>query len=159
MAFENLFALVRLPAIATPVPRSVGTGLTDGVLDGEPGGLYDELTFRHFLAIERRRAALVERKSLVLLVRLETAPHEPAIGSDLFEALEESVRDIDLIGWYRQGRVAAVLFAQGLDPMPTQVQQRIVERIKKQLARRFPDGAAPRPRLRLVEFGGPDRLY
>ena len=160
MSFESLLSIVRLPIAASPVSRSVQNSQSDRVLEGRPGCLHDEATFRHFLAIERRRSAVGERKCLLLLVRVPLAfrGHSvPELTMALSAALEEAVRDIDVIGWYRQGRVAAVLLPQGLDSMPSGVPSRIVERIRQRLVSRFTDGIAG-PRLRLVRLGGSGRM-
>src|ERR1700752_96427 len=74
-----------------------------------------ETTFHALLTHERRRAER-SRKPFVLM-RLELhALHAKSVGASFSErvslAITGATRETDLIGWYEQGRILAVIFAE-----------------------------------------------
>ena len=85
---------------------------------GTLGLAYNEIAFRHFLDIERRRAQRARRTLLLLLVhfrtiRMSRAPLGPRISSQVFKALGGCVREVDFVGWHREGKVAGAVVALG----------------------------------------------
>jgi hypothetical protein len=127
-------------------------------LDGRAGDVYNEGAFRHFLAIERMRAQRSERSFLLLLVSLRKCPTTgirvpPAVSSSLLSGLGLCVREVDFIGWYREGRVAGAVLAQGLDLPGLEAPGRIVERVTRILGERLPRHIAERLRVRVVQLG------
>jgi hypothetical protein len=75
---------------------------------------YNEAAFRYFLNVERRRAEHTHRPLLVVVIRarklLRTRPQlSPEIARAVLGALAACVREVDLVGWYRDGLVAAAL--------------------------------------------------
>jgi hypothetical protein len=83
------------------------------VLEGRFGQAYNEQAFRYFLQIERGRAARAKRPVLLLLLDLKkSAPPnllDPALSAKVFDCLWRCLRDTDVIGWYREDRVAGAL--------------------------------------------------
>ena len=74
-----------------------------------------EATFHALLTHERRRAER-SRKPFVLML-LELHPlHAKSVGAAFSERVEsaiaEATRETDLIGWYEEGRILAVIFAE-----------------------------------------------
>jgi hypothetical protein len=62
------------------------------------------------------------------------------------------VREVDFVGWYRQGRVAAAVLTQGVDLPDEDAPSRIVERVTRILSERLPHGVAERLRVRVVRL-------
>jgi hypothetical protein len=158
MAFESLLAYSRLlgePALhkrdASIASNSVAA------LEGPLGNVYTEQAFRHFLNVERVRASRSGRTFLLLLVSLRRCPvrgtrFESAPAADLLEGLGMCVREVDFVGWYRDGHVAGAVLAQGLDVPDPDASRRIVERVTSVLSDRMPRSVAERLRVRVVRF-------
>jgi len=115
--------------------------------------VHNEAVFRHLLNIERKRAEQASRSVLLVLVSIRGTPGRsdrvaPRTASAVFSALGSSVREVDFIGWFRDGQVAAaVLVHQGPDQSST-ITARITERLKRELR-----DAAPTLRLRAISLG------
>ena len=119
---------------------------------------YNESAFRHFLAIDRRRAERLSCSLLLVLVSFRqgdtgAAPISEATAAAVFASLGECVREADFIGWFREGRVPAAVLAEGSqvsidtrDPAA----QRIVQTLRKRL---LPDDAL-HLRVRVLRLGG-----
>ena len=85
---------------------------------GRKGQIYSEEAFRHMLAIERKRARRSNRSLFLLLVRFKGNSGSgleipPALAALLFSGLGLCVREIDFVGWHREGRIAGAVLAQG----------------------------------------------
>ena len=125
---------------------------------GPSAHAYNETAFRHFLAIDRRRAERSRYSLLLVLVssRRENAKSEPlneATAAAVFASLGECVREVDFIGWYREGRVPAAVLAQGSQPS-IDIRDRLAQRIVQALMKRLPPHDAQRLRVRIVRLGG-----
>ena len=83
------------------------------VLEGRFGQAYNEQAFRYFLRIERGRAARARRPVLLLLLELKKsdgpAHIDPALAAKLFDCLWQCLRETDVVGWYREDRVAGAV--------------------------------------------------
>lgn len=110
---------------------------------GAGSHILDEETFRYLLGIEQTRAERSRRPFVVLLVDVTEAPAEsvridPAVAGPLFTALARSVRDTDVVGWYRGGRVAGAMLTElgegSLADVARLVGERVTERLHGQLA-------------------------
>jgi hypothetical protein len=111
------------------------------------GQAYNEDAFRYFLEIERKRAARLDRACLLLLVGLKgPKPNvriSQVLAAKLFSSLWLSLRETDVIGWYREDRVAGAVLTQLADgpPQPEVIRERVTgalcERLRSDLARRF----------------------
>jgi hypothetical protein len=117
-------------------------------LEGRLGQAYNEDAFWYFLTIELKRAARLRRPCLLLLVGLKgrSKPDvriRPALATKLFLSLWQSLRETDVIGWYREDRVAGAVLSQLPDgpSQPRVIRERVAgalyERLHADLARYF----------------------
>jgi len=118
---------------------------------------YNEEAFRYFLTVERRRAERAGRSMLLLLVELhgETAAEhlfDQSLSAKLFRAMTTCVREVDFIGWYRAGRIAGAVLAQGPDAPDSQASQLIGERVADVLAERLPLHVSKRLQVRVLQL-------
>jgi hypothetical protein len=119
------------------------------------GHAYNEPAFRHFLAIERKRAARANRSCLLLLVGLRRHA-DPALRVDaasasrLFAALAVCVREVDFIGWYRQERIAGAVLIQGMEAPESSAISSVGERISHALRQHLSSSEAERLRIRVL---------
>jgi hypothetical protein len=127
-------------------------------LDCAPGTEYGEDAFRYFLDIERARAGRSNQPVRLLFASLEPVPGQPvpippASANRLFEGLRLTLRDTDIMGWYRQGRVAgAVLNARAEEPrsgLSDLIEQRVGDRLRQSLPSKMARGL----RVRVVRLG------
>jgi hypothetical protein len=128
-----------------------------GYVSGVAGRAYNEAAFRHFLEIERRRAARSGHLLLLVLVGVRdragrSVRLRPVVAANAFSALGSSVREVDFVGWFKDGRIAAAVLVQRATPA-ADVRQHIVGRIMKTLDRNHVaiDGVA---RVRVVPLRG-----
>lgn len=131
-------------------PCSCGLALADH------GEAYNEEAFHHFLAIERKRSEASSRPFLLLLVGFERRPGTAAhVGPDkaarLFSALSESLRDTDVIGWYREQRIAGAVLTD-LGDAPQAIVPHITDRVRQILRRDFPSDVAPQVQVRVYQL-------
>jgi hypothetical protein len=125
---------------------------------GRKDQVYSEEAFRHLLAIERKRARRSNRSLFLLLVRFKGNSGSgleipPALAALLFSGLGLCVREIDFVGWHREGRIAGAVLAQGpAEPDPRAV-TRIFERVTAVLRRRLPMTGERILDIRVVPLG------
>jgi len=114
MANSNLkVSPVREQVIQPGAGRKVLAGI--GFVPHERAEVLAEPTFHALLTHERRRAER-SRKPFVLML-LEMHPvHAKSVGANLSERVSSVIaaatRETDLIGWYEEGRILAVIFAE-----------------------------------------------
>jgi hypothetical protein len=102
------------------------------------GDAYNEEAFRYLLEVERKRFEASNQPFVLVLVDLtrhlgQGERMTAAIGAKVLASLTRSLRDTDLIGWYRQGRtVGAVLTHLGEAPL-ADVSQHMTERVRRAL--------------------------
>jgi hypothetical protein len=124
---------------------------------GPAGHAYNEAAFRYFLAADRRRAERSMRSLLLVLVTLQesangnTFPNSTAAA--IFGALGGCVREVDFVGWYREGRVAGAVLAQGVK-ITAEVRDRTAIRIQQALRKTLTPGQLMNVRVRIVRLGG-----
>jgi len=117
-------------------------------LEGRLGQAYNEDAFRYFLEIERKRAARLGRPCLLVLVGLKgqstrNTRISAVLAAKLFSNLWLCLRETDVIGWYREDRVAGAVLTQLADgpPQPDGIRERVTtalcEGLRADLARRF----------------------
>jgi hypothetical protein len=107
------------------------------------GQVYNEQAFRHFLALEARRAERLNRSFLLLLVSLKPQTERnvrlsPGAAARVFSGLSLSVRDVDFIGWYREGHIAAAALAQGTEEPGPDAPRQIGDRVTRALHKELP---------------------
>ena len=129
-----------------------------GFRSGHVGKAYDEAAFRHFLAVDWWRAARTRRSLFLVLVTVRQRPGPSAKLTDataaaLFGGLGACVREVDFVGWYREGYVAAAVLTQG-SKASGDARHLIAARIRPALRERlFPDEAR-NLRVRVVRLDG-----
>jgi hypothetical protein len=129
----------------------------DTALDCRPGSEYDEDAFRYFLEVEQARAERSKHPLRVLLATLEPdsgglAPISPVTAAILFEGLRLSLRETDVIGWYRQHRVAGAVLSERNGTSEADPSSAIQKRVGEELHRRLPSTVARNLRLRVVQL-------
>ena len=125
-------------------------------LECAAGREYDEGAFRYLLRVECSRADRSNRAPQLLLVSIEPVLDSPspigkATAHRVFAGLTASVRETDVIGWYRQDRVAGVVLSAHLDP-PGSGSREIEQRVGNEIQQRLPSGVARTLRVRLVHL-------
>jgi hypothetical protein len=125
-------------------------------VDECPHQAYSEEAFRYFLGLERKRAERSGRSLLLLLVNLtteteagETIPS--AVSAKLFSGLSLCIRDVDFIGWYRDGKVAGAVLTQGTESPSLEASEQIAQRVTELLGRRLPASITRRLRVRVLQ--------
>jgi len=129
-----------------------------GFRGGHVGPAYNEAAFRHFLAVDRRRAGRSARSVLLILVAVQeslgtSVKLTDASASALFRELAASVREVDFVGWYREGYVAAAVLAQGVrasGEVPNVITKRVLFALKNRLS----TDLSRNLRVRVVRLGG-----
>ena len=119
---------------------------------------YDEDTFLYFMAVERARAERSNHPLRLLFATLEAVPGTPApipsaSASKLFRGLRMSLRETDVLGWYRQGCVAGAVLSERADRYRSDLSGAIQERVGEVLRRQLPSEVARRLRVRVVQLG------
>src|SRR5947207_1337856 len=94
-----------------------------GFRGGRVGQAYNEAAFRLFLSVDRWRAEHSTRSLLLVLVTVRPSSDRQAKLTDataaaIFSGLGSCVREVDFVGWYREGRVAAAVLPQPLNASP-----------------------------------------
>jgi len=133
-------------------PRSIRA------LGGRSGAEYDEETFLHLLAIEQARAARASQQLRLLLATLEPvsggpAHIPPADAARLFGGLRALLRDTDIMGWYRQGRVVGAVLSESADAAGHETSGVIEERVGEGLRQHLPAKTARSLRVRVTQQG------
>ena len=130
------------------------------VIDGQAGRAYNEAAFRYFLDVERKRAEHARRQLLLVLInRRGTIMARPPLGKStgpaVLDALTECTREVDVVGWYRDGYIAgALLHTAGIaEPATRQV---LFARVMAALQQRLTSDIA-RLQVRVIGVGGKSR--
>jgi hypothetical protein len=134
-----------------------------GFLDGAGGQAYNQAAFRHFLAIERRRAERSMRSVLLVLVSVRNSTRVGAnlpvrTAAAIFRGLGESVREVDFVGWFREGRVAGAVLAEGKSTASDQTRQLMAERVTRTLVEHLPAHEAKNVRVRVLQLAPPGAM-
>jgi len=121
------FPLARIgtrPARLAPAPTLTRSGAARGPVRRAAR----EEAFHELLAIERARAGRAGRPLRLLHVSLkpglgQAVEIKPAVADRFFAGLAEALRETDVIGWHREGRVAGAVLVeapgrQGQTPSP-----------------------------------------
>ena len=146
------FHLANTPTTtAAPLTRNALASVTSepircscGVaLESRLGQACNEEAFRHFLAIERKRSRRSGRPFLLLLVGLKKRRRfagrvDAAVAAKLFACLWLSLRESDVVGWFREGRVAGALLTQPGEAAATDVADLVCEKVRRSLQASLP---------------------
>ena len=127
-----------------------------GFSSGAAGQAYNQTAFRHFLAIERRRAERSRRPLLLVLVTLHQRTDRDvlpaATAAAIFRGLGETVREVDFVGWFREGLVAGAVLTQGSGTAAEPTRALVTERVLRALRAHVTDGVARNLRVRVLRF-------
>jgi len=126
-------------------------------LEGRLGQAYNEEAFRYFLEIERKRAVRARRPVRLLLLDLKRqaatdARIDPVLAAKLFSGLWLCLRETDVIGWYREDRVAAAVLNQLEDGPQSDVSDLIRQRVTGALYKSLSSDIARRLRVRVFQL-------
>ena len=114
------------------------------VVDTSLGHAFNEEAFQYLLGVHRRRSQRSDRPFLLLLVDLQQhgglgVRIDAAIAKKLFSGLCRVLREADVIGWYREEKIAgAVLSDLGTGcsvDVPRQIEQRVAAMIRDDIPR------------------------
>jgi hypothetical protein len=127
------------------------------IRSGQVVQAYNEAAFRYFLAVDRRRAKRCRRSLLLVLAAVQESPGRSATLTEvtsaaLFSGLRECFREIDIVGWYRQGRIAAAVLVQGVK-VSGETPHLIAKRVLSTLKKRLPPAQEQHLRVRIVLLG------
>ena len=118
--------------------------------------VYNETAFQYFLALERNRSELSSRPLQLMLVDLKkqngaNQEVDAKVAAKVFAALSQSLRETDVIGWYREQQIAgAVLtFADGPEP---DASSRVAERVSGALGVSLPSDIVRRLQVRVYQL-------
>jgi hypothetical protein len=167
MSFETLLGYSRLfgeTALRRKREQSSIDSLDVVALEGRVGNVYTEQVFRHFLEVERVRAVRSGRTFFLVLVSLLRCPERgirfaSGAAASLLQGLGLCVREVDFIGWYRDGRVAGAVLAQGPEEPGADASRHIVERVISVLSERLPKSVTERLRVRIVKLGSQSKQF
>lgn len=130
--------------------------------NGAGGRVYNEAAFRHFLAIERQRAEYSNRSVLLVLVSLRSDNGRSylteATATAILCGLTEAVREIDFVGWFREGRVAGAILAESSAAAANRTHRLMADRVRQILGSRVPSRQSNRLRVRIVRLSPPAAL-
>ena len=128
-----------------------------GFISGAGRQAYNQAAFRHFLAIERRRAQSTAQTVLLVLVTMRRAPDisvalSNGTAASIFRGLGDSVREVDFVGWFREGRVAGAVLTPATGTVADQAQQVMTERVMQALTKHLSTSQARNLRVRVVRL-------
>jgi hypothetical protein len=151
-SFDGALSTQRTTVPGEPVPESCSCGFA---LTGH-GEAYNEQAFHHFLSIERKRSEASSRPFLLLLVEFDKhlglpVPIGHDVASSLFAALAASLRDTDVIGWYREQRIAGAVLTD-LGEAPQTIMPAITQRVRAFVQDDLPRGIASLVQVRLYQL-------
>jgi len=117
-------------------------------LKKEPTQIYAEDAFQHFLNLERERSIRSGRRSLLVRIGLKSRDGSSKtlrrVADGLFAGLEESIRETDFMGWYREPRVVGAVLTELAGERSTDVLATVVARIQRACEDRMPMDASSR---------------
>ena len=126
-----------------------------GFSSGAAGQAYNQTAFRHFLAIERRRAERSGRPLLLVLVGFRGSRADgltATIATAIFRGLGETVREVDFVGWFREGLVAGAVLTQGGGTAAEPTREMVTERVMRALRAHLPASQTHNLRVRVIRF-------
>jgi hypothetical protein len=122
-------------------PQSASEQCRCGLALAGYGEAYNEEAFQYLLAVERERFERSNRPFVLVLIEHasgSTDRIEPALAAKVFASLARSLRETDVIGWYREEHVVgAILTHLGEAPLGD-VSSQMADRIAKTLRTHLP---------------------
>lgn len=129
-------------------------------LESGPGTEYHEDAFLYFLSVERSLANHANQALRLLLAAVEPVAGRPvpmgkALATRVFGGLRVSLRETDVVGWYRQDRVAGALLSAGAAADGADLSTVIERRVSEGLRQRLPPAVACDLRVRIIQLRRP----
>ena len=146
----TLSALTRLPIWSALMPdlRTDTTARRAGLsLEVNQNQACDENAFHYFLANERQRALAADRRVVLMLV--ECHGMSPVSARKVLSRLSRCLRDTDIVGWFRQGRIAGAILTHGTAPVGAESLLQVRRRVEASLK-----DLSPRVRVRKLTASG-----
>jgi len=125
-----MFGMHRNSHIGSGSGAAGGTGTNDS---------RNEETFHYFLTIQRQRSERSGRPFSLLIVELKDQAGQglsmqPVIADKVFSSLRGSLRDTDIVGWYRTGWAAGALLTELGDGHHVDAGKPLGQRVKSTIA-------------------------
>jgi hypothetical protein len=147
---------VPLNESAAPQTHLASDQCSCGLALSEHASVYNEEAFHFLLGVERKRFEHSNRPFVLMLVELERrtgrrARIDAAVGARVFTGLASALRDTDVIGWYREERIAGAVLSQLGDASITEVSRQMAERVTRILRNDLTKGIGRRLKVRLYQ--------
>lgn len=129
----------------------------DLAVDTRLGHAYNEEAFRYLLGVQQKRSQRSDRSFLLLLVDLKEQPGagvriDPTTARKLFSCLWRALREADVIGWYREERIAGAVLTEFGNGSWDETSRRIVQRVNEVLADGVPPSLSNRLQVRICHI-------
>jgi len=121
-----------------------------------PVGAYNEEAFHYLLAVEHKRFERSHRPFVLALIEDGIASPEPpdldpGVSSKVFMTLARSLRETDVIGWYREGCVVGALLTHLGDGPLADVSRLMSSKIAQALRDSLTERVAERLAVKLYQ--------
>jgi hypothetical protein len=151
-SFTERLSARNKPAASKTVSGRCSCALTPAAY----GEAYNEEAFHFLLSIERKRFERSHRPFVLALIELESRPGQPermdpAISGCVFDGLTRSLRETDVVGWYRDGRIVGAMLTHLGDGTPEDVSRELCTRMTQTLRADLPPHAADRLKVQLYQ--------
>ena len=116
--------------------------------------VHNQEALRYFLDLERARAARRRARVLVALVAVRGAGGQLAwpLAAGIFCGLWNGLREVDVVGWLREGRRAGAILTTGTR-WPTDEESRsIARRLQSAICATVAADVADRVRVRVIQL-------
>lgn len=97
--------------------------------------------FQHLLKLERKRSERSKKFFLLMLIDLSSLKAQndlKAIHHKIIDALTLSVREIDIRGWYNNGKVIGVIFTELDSSFVPKIEESIINKVYNRLRNNLP---------------------
>lgn len=120
--------------------------------------VFNEAAFRDFLSADLARAERLRRYLFLILTSIRQESIEPMalptpVAVSLFRGLNSTVREMDFVGWFREGRVPAAVLIQGPTLPHESAGASIAARVRHAVAQQLPAGLVGALRIRVHRLG------
>ncbi|HLV02004.1 MAG TPA: sugar transferase [Acidobacteriota bacterium] len=131
--------------LSTPLPKNLPRTAPILLQEGIGHIIFEEETFAHFLALERKRSDRSSNPMVVILLELkklrdDAGRLDPVLRDSIFSALSSCLRETDIIGWKENDKVAAALLTELGSADRTAVIRAVREKLFDSLSRSLPAG-------------------
>jgi hypothetical protein len=117
------------------------------------GAAYNEEAFRFLLDVERQRFEASGEPFVLMLIDRRAANDgmNGAVGAGVFTSLTRSLRDTDVVGWYRHGGVIGAVLTHLGDAPVVNVSRQMADRVTRALVSDLPNEFARQLRVRVYQ--------